>query len=116
MPPCGRQHTLSRIDQATFRILFRWTSKRHPNKTARWRFHRYWRYRRGRWRFCADIDNRTLEVFKASELPIRRHVKIQATATPFDPQYRNYFRQRWQQQRQRRRLDYQALNRPAQPS
>jgi len=108
------KQTLNRLDQTVYRLLVDWTKKRHPQKTARWRFHRYWKHRRGRWRFCADTGE--LDVFKASELPIRRHVKIQAAAHPYDPVYRNYFRQRWQQQRQRRRLDRQSLQRRYRPS
>ena len=35
------------------------------------------------------------ELFRASRVPIRRHVKIRAAATVFDPEYRAYFYQRW---------------------
>ena len=33
------------------------------------------------------------DLFRASSLPIRRHVKVQAAATAFDPVYRAYFRE-----------------------
>jgi RNA-directed DNA polymerase len=100
-----------RIDENVYHLLQRWSRKRHPGKTARWRFYRYWRHFRGSWRFCAVKNGKPLAVFKASELPVRRHVKIQSAATPFDPAYRAYFRQRWQRQRMARRLDHKALTR-----
>lgn len=100
----------SRIDRVVYRILQCWTRKRHPHKTARWRFHRYWRHRRGAWRFCDGTDQSS-DVFKLGELPVRRHVKIRSAATPFDPAYRVYFRRRWQRQREARTLDRQVLSR-----
>jgi RNA-directed DNA polymerase len=53
-----------RIDRTVYHLLQRWTRKRHPGKTARWRFHRYWRYRRGSWRFCVDGPDRSLDVLR----------------------------------------------------
>jgi hypothetical protein len=44
-----------------------------------------------------------LDLFRASSVPIRRHVKIRAEATEFDPAYEDYFRDRWVRQQQRRR-------------
>jgi hypothetical protein len=34
------------------------------------------------------------DLFLASSLPIRRHVKVRAEATAFDPDFQTYFRQR----------------------
>ena len=39
-----------------------------------------------------------LALFRISDLPIERHVKIQSQATPFDPRYEDYFEQRRRQQ------------------
>jgi hypothetical protein len=35
-------------------------------------------------------------------MPIRRHAKVRAEATAYDPAYDDYFRQRREKQRQRR--------------
>jgi len=42
----------------------------------------------------------SLDLFRASSMPIRRHVKIREEATEFDPAYDDYFRQRWRRWRQ----------------
>ena len=35
-----------------------------------------------------------LDLFQASSVPIKRHIKIQSAANPFDPQFKEYFEQR----------------------
>ena len=52
------------------------------------------------WAFMAPLRKRDgtwkyLDLFRASSVPIRRHVKIRAEATELDPAYDDYFRQRW---------------------
>jgi hypothetical protein len=39
-----------------------------------------------------------LALFRLSDLPIVRHVKVQSQATPFDLYYEKYFEQRRRQQ------------------
>jgi hypothetical protein len=69
------------------------------------------------WIFSAPSRNRDgtwgcLDLFRASSVPIRRHVKVRAEATEFDPAYEAYFRQRWlarQRRRRQRRAQPKAL-------
>jgi hypothetical protein len=35
-----------------------------------------------------------LDLFRASSVAIKRHIKIKAEATPYDPKYEDYFKQR----------------------
>jgi len=37
---------------------------------------------------------RPIQLFKASSIPIKRHVKIQSKANPYDPQWETYFEER----------------------
>jgi len=85
------------VDHNIFQSLWRWATKRHPNKGARWIKSKYFRIdRRQNWMFSCKIKDKRdtlqyLDLIKASKTPIKRHIKIQATATPFDPAYHDYF-------------------------
>jgi hypothetical protein len=35
-----------------------------------------------------------LDLYRAAQVPISRHIKIRAEATPYDPQYKEYFLKR----------------------
>ena len=65
-----------------------------------WRCKRYFRSQGlQHWIFSAagrDEEGNTtfIDLFKASNTPIRRHVKIRAEATPYDPQFKEYFLKR----------------------
>ena len=45
---------------------------------------------------CADGTDTDVDLFQASSLRIRRHIKIRGEATVFDPEHANYFRERQQ--------------------
>ncbi len=65
-----------------FYILLAWATRRHPKKGKKWVFHKYWRHDNQRWIFQPqDADLRLLQ---HSETPIRRHVKVKDTRSPFD--------------------------------
>ncbi|HRD71157.1 MAG TPA: group II intron maturase-specific domain-containing protein [Legionella sp.] len=88
------------IDSQIFAALKRWIKKRHPNKSAVWMQKTYFRSLGHRnWLFYARLKGKKpgkeyLHLFTAAKLPIRRYVKIKADATPYDPQYIDYFKQR----------------------
>lgn len=91
------------FEQIDYRIqdsLWRWVRRQHPQKSVRWVYGRYYR-RSGnrRWVFSARTrpangDARVVDLFRASSLPIIRHVKVRVAATVFDPRYDAYFHQR----------------------
>ena len=87
----------SSIDDEIFHALKRWSFKRHPTKGKWWIMKKYYTsYRGSNWRFhCVIKDKvgkkRPLYLKKASDTKIRRHMKIMASATPFDPAYKDYF-------------------------
>lgn len=92
--------TFSKVDHFIFTALWRWAKKRHPNKSIKWIKAKYFRRDRLRdWIFYATSKNSkgastTLDLVAASRTPIKRHIKIKAEATPFDPNYHEYFEKR----------------------
>ncbi|MBF0474739.1 MAG: group II intron reverse transcriptase/maturase [Deltaproteobacteria bacterium] len=89
--------TFSSVDDIIFKALWRWARRRHPNKSAGWRRNKYFR-RQGlqNWIFFARTQDRNnepelLDLFKASSVAIKRHIKIKGDATPYDPAFKDYF-------------------------
>jgi len=88
------------VDAAIFKSLLRWIRRRHPRKNWRWLRRKYFRSRQGRqWIFTAnarraDGTDQNVDLFQASSLRIRRHIKMRGEATVFDPDHASYFRER----------------------
>ena len=103
------QRTFDAVDHQVSQALWAWIKRRHPNKSVTWKHRRYYR-RRGtnNWVFCAMIRSPQgigipLDLFHASGLPIIRHVKIRANATPYDPAFADYLARRQRSRRVSRR-------------
>jgi len=90
----------SRVDENVFQALWKWSKRRHPEKSARWVRKTYFGTFRGdQWVFYSDyVDEDKMKsrlfINQAARTPIKRHVKIKAQANPYDPNYREYFIQR----------------------
>ena len=87
------------VDYRIYFLIRKWLTREHRSKTWAWIAKRYRRRVQGRIEFCDDYVNakgemRLARLFKASDLPIRYHVKIQGEATPYDPDYVEYFADR----------------------
>jgi RNA-directed DNA polymerase len=97
------------VDRCIFKRLWQWAKRRHPTKGNGWVRQKYFRTGPSQeWIFSAPTRKRDgtwgyLDLFRASSVPIRRHVKIRAEATEFDPAYEAYFRDRWWRRQVRRR-------------
>lgn len=97
------------VDRCIFKTLWQWAKRRHPQKGKGWVRQKYFRTGPSQeGTFSAPSRNRNgtwgyLDLFRASCVPIRRHVKVRAEATEFDPAYEGYFRERWLRKQQRRR-------------
>ena len=90
----------SYVDYQIFQSVWQWCLRRHPQKCKRWVKRKYFRAdEHSQWIFNGkSVDNegtRLLDLFKASSIPICRHVKIVAKATPYDPAYIKYFQHRY---------------------
>jgi RNA-directed DNA polymerase len=80
--PMVAKAVFSRCDTATYSMLRSWARFRHPNKSARWRAGKYWAVDQGEgWVFKAQ-NGRVLKKHIAT--PIKRHVKVRGTASPYD--------------------------------
>jgi RNA-directed DNA polymerase len=94
------KETFSRVDNQLYLALWRWIKRRHPNKSLHWQRKRYFRSQGMRqWVFSASSgatsdDAEPVDLFKAVSVPIRRHVKVRAAATPYDPCLAEYFAER----------------------
>lgn len=77
---CVAKRTFNKMDRLMHRKLMGWATHRHPNRTARWRFRRYWR-RQGL-RMVFSDGKHTLNGY--AEVPIVRHVKVQNERSPYD--------------------------------
>jgi len=91
-----------RADFEIWRRLWQWAKRRHPDKSRRWVRKRYFHHVGTRqWTFAAVTGRRAedgqpirLKLAYATDTHIRRHIKIRATANPFDPSWRQYFAER----------------------
>ncbi len=92
--------TFARVDHEIFSSLWRWARRRHPGKTARWRKQKYCAQHNGQdWSFFGetwDDDGQpgATWLLRASNTAIKRHIKVQGDANPYDPAYETYFEQR----------------------
>ena len=94
------KRTFNYVDHQIFESIAKWTARRHPNKFSEWLRRKYFRSEKLRnWIFSTKVKSKTgeiihLDLFRASSIPIQRHVKIRASANPFEPAERSYFVQR----------------------
>ena len=91
--------TFSHIDWQVSQVLWRWVRRRHRKKNGQWILNRYWRVIPGAKRFTAAWKEKsgkryTLCLFRMTDLPIRRHVRIRGAANPYSPAWQPYFAQR----------------------
>jgi len=87
------------VDKKIFDALYIWARRRHPNKSSRWLVRKYFiKGKHGLWNFYGKINvgEQKLDVslVHVARIPIRRHIKIRSEATPYDPQFDEYFTRR----------------------
>ena len=92
--------TFNYVDTKLIGALIRWIRRRHPGKSAKWQTKKYFRRQGARnWVFSSKVINArgqliNYDLVTAATIPIRRHIKIKAKATPYDPKYTEYFNKR----------------------
>lgn len=83
------------IDHWMWKRQERFVARRHPNKYWWWKKPRYWGYisnRQDKWVFK---DKRTGEyLWKLSWTPIKRHILVKGTASPDNPDLKDYWEKR----------------------
>jgi len=94
------KRVFSRVDCAIFKSLWQWATRRHPRKAKQWVAEKYFLHSTtGKWVFFGQEAGRegtiqTVQLRKASSVPISRHVKIKGKANPYDPEWEVYFEER----------------------
>lgn len=92
--------TFSYIDTTLINALIQWIRRRHPNKSAEWQTKKYFRRQGARnWIFSSKVLNSkeqliNYDLVTAATIPIRRHLKIKAEATPYHSEFIEYFAKR----------------------
>ncbi len=88
------------LDHILDNALWQWARRRHPEKTTGWIHLTYFKKPHMPQRiFHTFIPNEAgekvqVQLFRASSIPIRRHVMIRSEANPYDPAWEPYFEQR----------------------
>ena len=93
------KRTFSRLDYHVFWQLVRWAKRRHPNKSARWRYRKYFSAAAKPGIFSVRLSKemgvgQVITLYTAASTPIKRHIKVRGAANPYDPHYAQYFEQR----------------------
>jgi RNA-directed DNA polymerase len=91
--------TFKFVDWRVNAMLWQWARRRHAKRSSRWLTKRYWRVHPDEYRFTAvwkepNQKQYTLGLFRLSELPIRRHLKIRSAANPYSATWQAYFANR----------------------
>jgi RNA-directed DNA polymerase len=96
---CSKR-TFNYVDNRIFCELEHWMQRRHPGKSLFWRYQEYYT-RIGSRSYVLQgvyLDRRgkpqTVRLIKATDTPIKRHVKIKAAANPYDSVWEPYFEER----------------------
>jgi len=89
----------SRLDNDIFKLVCKWLRKAHRSRTWAWISKQHRKRFNGRWQFgkvylTAKGIVKTVCLFRMSDLPIRYHNKVRSEATPYDPKFWEYFRER----------------------
>jgi len=94
----------------------KWIDRLHPEKNHLWKHRRYFTTvgLLSRWNFFALVKDRQGKakahlLFKAASTPIKRHVKIRKEATPFLPEFAQYFLKRGEKSKSKREMEILSL-------
>ena len=90
----------SKLNEEIWAIQYKWIKKRHPRKSWKWCKNKYFTtIGMNNWCFTGYVYNKAgikkfNKLIDPSATYIKRHIKIKADATPYDPEYISYFQKR----------------------
>ncbi len=75
------KRTFSRVDEQIYRALWRWTKRRHPDKSAKWRRRKYFTLTGSDGKFAvrlrpANGEDTTLKLYQTVSTRIHRYIKV----------------------------------------
>jgi RNA-directed DNA polymerase len=108
------QQTFDSLDYHVYKRLKRWAKRRHPNKSASWRWNKY---HSADGTFSVGLSSEkgaqsVLALYRTASTKIQRHIKVRADANPYDPKYTQYFNNRNRSRRRRLQDSGEPLRRP----
>ena len=105
------KETFSYIDYRVWKLLWRWSCRRHGNRNKYWVKQKYFHKVGGAsWVFQSiDADNDLQRLVSCKDIPIKRHIKIRSEANPYDPVDELYFEQRQVKRSKEGRLQHGKL-------
>lgn len=88
--------TFNNLENYLYDRLWRMLKRRQPNKSKKWLVKRYWSAAGPRGGFSISVRNakgqmKVYRVLRPTTVQIKRHIKIRATANPYDPADGPYF-------------------------
>ena len=93
---CSKR-TFEYLDSKLFEILWQWAKRRHSNKSSTWVRNKYFRTKGYlNWVFTTKVKSAEgkpymLDLMNPAKVKIKRHIMIRPEATPYDPQFKDYF-------------------------
>jgi len=93
------QRTFYKLDWYVFCKIWRWISRRHPDKTRAWKKAKYFSAAGDKGSFSAKYLTKTgescvLQLYRLASTKIERHLQVRGQANPYDPRYTEYFERR----------------------
>jgi RNA-directed DNA polymerase len=89
------KETFISVDDAIYQMVRRWANRRHPQKSNEWIAKKYFKTIGGNnWVFYGEVDGQTRYLADAAYVAIKRHVKVQGEANPYDPRWESYYEKR----------------------
>jgi RNA-directed DNA polymerase len=84
-PVCSKR-IFKKLNHRMFNMIWRWSKRRHPNKSAKWIKNKYWMKKESRdWIFT---DGKKATLIRPTDTPIVRHKRIKLDKNPYkDKEY-----------------------------
>lgn len=90
------KETFGYVDYRVWKLLWRWSCRRHSNRQKRWVKKKYFHSAKSEnWIFQSTLmPGKPVRLQSSKDIPIVRHTKIRAEANPYDPRDEQYFESR----------------------
>lgn len=93
-----------------WKMLWKWCTRRHPKKAKDWVRRKYFAsHNNVSWTFHAQGGDTLIYLYNVACVPIERHVKVKLAASPDDPDLQQYWLERRNTSKQRRKEARKAL-------
>jgi len=87
---CVAKKTFDWMDYQLYHKLYRWARFRHPRKSGKWCYGKYWKQYGNR----KNFGDGTAWLVKYADMPIRRHVKVRGDKSPYDGDWPYWIKRR----------------------